>query len=253
MRKSNGCVFGVDNFSWASLARGNYIDLGVFVHNISLYKRYGGFDEKLHRLVDWDIILLYTKKSTPHFVNSCVLLYDDTNTRTRISNSVELGAAKRYIERKHKIKHTRISTGDRKMFWLKFARFCALNHMVSHKPMAKVRHQLIQIAIGLHNFPQKIYLERFIRVMSADIHGRSYEIPQEDEENFIAIAAELRSLYDKVSSLHLQTIEEFRELLSRLKNKEISREEFQNQKTNLILREIKNTTAKNNISNKLCK
>ena len=128
MRKSNGCVFGVDNFSWASLARGNYIDLGAFVHNISLYKRYGGFDEKLYRLVDWDIILLYTKKSTPHFVNSCVLLYDDTNTRTRISNSVELGAAKRYIERKHKIKHTRISTGDRKMFWLKFARFCHVIH-----------------------------------------------------------------------------------------------------------------------------
>lgn len=128
--------------------------------------------------------------------------------------------------------------------YVKFARFCALNHMVSHKPLAKVKKQLIEIAIGLHNFPQKIYLDRFIGVMSADIHGRSYEISPEDEDNFIAIVDELRNLYDKVSSLHLQTIEEFRELLSRLKNKEISREEFQNQKTNLILREIKKYNSK---------
>lgn len=123
--------------------------------------------------------------------------------------------------------------------YTKFARFCALNHMVSHNPLIKVKKQLMQIAIGLHNFPQRIYLQRFIAVMSADIHGRDYKIPPEDEKNFNDIATELQDLYDKVSSIKLQTIPEFRESLSLLKTHKISREEFQNQKANLMLNEIK--------------
>lgn len=123
--------------------------------------------------------------------------------------------------------------------YTKFARFCALNHMVSHNPLSKVKKQLIQIAIGLHNFPQKIYLQRFIEVMSADIHGRDNEIPEADENNFEAIAAELYDLYDKVSSVRLSTIPEFRKLLESLKNKAISSNEFQNRKNNLLLKEIK--------------
>ena len=123
--------------------------------------------------------------------------------------------------------------------YTKFARFCALNHMVSHNPLIKVKKQLMQIAIGLHNFPQKIYLQRFIAVMSADIHGRDYKIPMVDENNFNDIARELQDLYDKVSAIKLQTIPEFRELLTQLKTHKISREEFKNQKANLMLNEIK--------------
>ena len=123
--------------------------------------------------------------------------------------------------------------------YTKFARFCALNHMVSHNPLAKVKKQLMQIAIGLHNFPQKTYLQRFIEVMSADIHGRDNKISEEDENNFEAISGELRDLYDKVSSIRLSNLPEFRKLLESLKNKEINKDEFQNQKTNLMLREIK--------------
>ena len=123
--------------------------------------------------------------------------------------------------------------------YTKFARFCALNHMVSHNPLSKVKKQLMQIAICLHNFPQKIYLERFIAVMSADIHGRDYEIPKADEQNFREIEKALRELYEKASQIHLNEIPEFHQLLNQLKTQKITPQDFQNQKTKLMLEKVK--------------
>ena len=39
----------------------NFIDLNVVVHRKSLIERYGGFDERLERLNDWDLILRFTE------------------------------------------------------------------------------------------------------------------------------------------------------------------------------------------------
>jgi hypothetical protein len=38
----------------------NFIDMSAFVHRRTLVERFGGFDEGLERLEDWDIVLRYT-------------------------------------------------------------------------------------------------------------------------------------------------------------------------------------------------
>ena len=43
----------------------NQIDLNAFVHRRRLYDQLGGFDERLTRLVDWDLILRYTRLYPP--------------------------------------------------------------------------------------------------------------------------------------------------------------------------------------------
>lgn len=89
-------------FDYYSLTQNNFIDIGVFVHNIELYKKYGGFDENLKRLVDWDLILTYTKNHYPIFIDKVLLDYNDDDDIKRISNSEKLNFD--YIRNKHKIK-----------------------------------------------------------------------------------------------------------------------------------------------------
>jgi glycosyltransferase involved in cell wall biosynthesis len=43
------------------LMSANYIDMNVIVHRRSLVERYGGFDDQLSRMNDWDLILRYTE------------------------------------------------------------------------------------------------------------------------------------------------------------------------------------------------
>lgn len=50
-----------EEFDYDKLCQENYIDLNVFAHRRLLSEREGGFDEKLDRLIDWDLILRYTK------------------------------------------------------------------------------------------------------------------------------------------------------------------------------------------------
>ena len=54
---------------------GNYIDLNVFIHRRELYELFGGFNETLERLVDWDLILRYTKKDDPLFLDEILAQY----------------------------------------------------------------------------------------------------------------------------------------------------------------------------------
>jgi glycosyltransferase involved in cell wall biosynthesis len=44
------------------LMSANYIDMNVIVHRKSLVDRYGGFDEEVSRVNDWDLILRYTEQ-----------------------------------------------------------------------------------------------------------------------------------------------------------------------------------------------
>lgn len=96
----SGAVFG-EPFKYASLLKGNLIDLGAFAHARSVYERLGGFDESLTRLVDWDLILTYTKKYTPLFINKIVLKYNDSNRFKRISNTEDYAGNAQKIWRKH--------------------------------------------------------------------------------------------------------------------------------------------------------
>ncbi len=85
-----GLETGVVNgkkFRFKSLLKGNYIDMGTFVHHRRVYEKLGGFDESLTRLVDFDLILTYTKKYKPVFIKKIVLNYDDSNKHSRICTS----------------------------------------------------------------------------------------------------------------------------------------------------------------------
>ncbi|MBQ0033269.1 MAG: glycosyltransferase, partial [bacterium] len=79
----------------------NYIDLGVFVHSKDLYRRLGGFDERMTRLVDWELIIRYMKKVTPCFIKRIVMYYDDADRKDRITISANLHKNLAYIRRKH--------------------------------------------------------------------------------------------------------------------------------------------------------
>ncbi len=74
-------------FDWNALLERNFIDLGVFVHHRDLVASCGGFDEEFQRLVDWELILRYTAKFPPVFVDRVLLDYNDTHAFARITGS----------------------------------------------------------------------------------------------------------------------------------------------------------------------
>jgi glycosyltransferase involved in cell wall biosynthesis len=100
-RNEDGFVTGKD-FNYETLLKGNYIDLGVFVHHISIYKKLGGFDTTLKRLVDWDLILTYAQKYKPIFIPIILLDYcNNMGDKNRISIKESVKIAHRYIIKKH--------------------------------------------------------------------------------------------------------------------------------------------------------
>ncbi len=52
-------------FDREALFYGNFIDMNVFVHRRWVAEQLGGFDEELTRLVDWDLIVRYTRLYPP--------------------------------------------------------------------------------------------------------------------------------------------------------------------------------------------
>ena len=79
----------------------NFIDLGVFCNHKSVYDELGGFDENIKRLVDWELILRYTKKYTPYHISKSIMLYNDIDDHVRISNSLNYRDYFNYVRKKH--------------------------------------------------------------------------------------------------------------------------------------------------------
>ena len=52
-------------FNRSLLENYNYLDINTFLHHRSLYEQWGGFDESMRRLVDWELILRYTQNKAP--------------------------------------------------------------------------------------------------------------------------------------------------------------------------------------------
>ena len=73
------------SFDFDQLIIENFIDLGSFIHSIDVYNKIGGFDLKLNRLVDWDLIIRYTERYTPIFIEKVLLDYNDVLDFTRIT------------------------------------------------------------------------------------------------------------------------------------------------------------------------
>lgn len=62
-------------FDRGQLEQMNFIDLNVFMHRRALWKRLGGFDEQMTRLVDWDLVLRYTRDRAPFVVRGVLADY----------------------------------------------------------------------------------------------------------------------------------------------------------------------------------
>ena len=73
-------------FNKSLLINRNYIDLNSFCHKRVLFDNYGGFDEDLIKLVDWDLILKYslhgTIYSVPVVLSNYYFNLSDTLTNT---------------------------------------------------------------------------------------------------------------------------------------------------------------------------
>lgn len=90
-------------FNRTKLLEGNYIDLNIFMHKKCLFDKFGGFDEELTRLVDWDLILRYTENYEPYFLNEILAEYYLDSSLNNISHTVNLDKNKERIMEKYSI------------------------------------------------------------------------------------------------------------------------------------------------------
>ena len=102
---NSGAVIGKP-FDKDDLVRGNFIDLGVFVHHRSLISRFGGFDREMRRLVDWDVCIRYTRHKDAVFLPFIVLDYTDQEHEDRITIKESFLKANTTIHKKHNSKAT---------------------------------------------------------------------------------------------------------------------------------------------------
>lgn len=100
-----GEIYG-QSFDLEDLKKYNFIDLGVFVHNIDCFRALGGFDLRLKRFVDWDLVLNYTQHFMPMFIDEVLLDYRASNRYARITTSVPFALAKTLILKKHYLMDT---------------------------------------------------------------------------------------------------------------------------------------------------
>ena len=57
--RAKGVIEDIQEFSYAKLQKGNFIDLNCVLHRRGLFEKYGGFCEDLKRLVDWEMALRF--------------------------------------------------------------------------------------------------------------------------------------------------------------------------------------------------
>lgn len=90
-----------DVFNRKRLIDGNFIDLNIFMHRHQLYRQYGGFDEEMRRLVDWDLIIRYTRCHEPAVLPYIgVDYYLDKKTLNNITFSESLEDNRRHVHLK---------------------------------------------------------------------------------------------------------------------------------------------------------
>jgi hypothetical protein len=79
----------------------NFIDLNIFMHRRFLWEKLGGFNEGLTRLVDWELILKYTDKYPPFFINSVMAKYHLDRKLKNITHTVGLEKNLKKVQELH--------------------------------------------------------------------------------------------------------------------------------------------------------
>lgn len=88
-------------FDWPELLRQNFIDLNIFAHHRSVYLQLGGFDEDLTRLVDWDLILRFTRTYPPRFTPHVLADYFLAQSLNNITHREPLARNEERVRRKY--------------------------------------------------------------------------------------------------------------------------------------------------------
>ena len=88
-RKKDGSVgtisFRYDKLDISQLRLSNFIDINVFMHRSALLKETGLFDESLHRVEDWDLILSFAERYSFSMLPYIACNYDDTKDEGRVT------------------------------------------------------------------------------------------------------------------------------------------------------------------------
>lgn len=74
-----------NDYNRDNILKGNILDLNSFMHSREVYEELGGFDESLVRLVDWDLVLRYTKDNDPFFLDEILVQYYTKKSFNNIS------------------------------------------------------------------------------------------------------------------------------------------------------------------------
>lgn len=82
----------VNPYSRSMLEQRNFIDLNVFAHRRDLYDERGGFSEDMTRLVDWRLILRYTKGAPPLFIPALLAEYFIDPSAGQITATADYGS-----------------------------------------------------------------------------------------------------------------------------------------------------------------
>jgi glycosyltransferase involved in cell wall biosynthesis len=83
--KGTDSILGI-GYQRENLINRNFIDLNCFVHKRKIVAQQGQFDESMTRLVDWDVIVRYTRFNPPAFVPvSLVEYYLDKKTLNNVT------------------------------------------------------------------------------------------------------------------------------------------------------------------------
>lgn len=79
----------------------NYIDMNIFMHRRDLFRTLGGFNETIHVLEDWDLIVRYTKENPPYVLECVLATYYFEQDFEHLSSSETLPVIFRQLQQLH--------------------------------------------------------------------------------------------------------------------------------------------------------
>ncbi len=94
-----------DDFDWAACLQENYVDLNGLCHKRALVYEFGGFDTRLRRMVDWDLILRYGSDREIGYAPFVGCEYDDSEKASGRITLREPTAFQALIRAKHRLGH----------------------------------------------------------------------------------------------------------------------------------------------------
>lgn len=86
------------------LSNTNFIDMNAFCHTKNIYKRLGGFDTSLKRLVDYDLILRYSEDAKMYSIPVLLSYYYFDVTENAISKTEDYNEALELTRNKQKLR-----------------------------------------------------------------------------------------------------------------------------------------------------